>query len=367
MALAIELLLDESDALWHESDAELCDGYVAGVRRLVRLQAALAARLAEIDRRRAHEPGHLTTAAFVRDRVGVSGAEAQRLVSEARGLAEHDGLRHAFASAEIDRPRVAMLLHAAGVSPDTFARDEQVLIDTVARLEMSDARRAVDYWRQAADRERFARGVEQLHDRRGLSVSETFGGMIRLDGDLDPESGRLVAAALESLVEPTFLDPTDDRTLRQRRVDALAEICADHLRHGDVPVSGGFRTQVTLSVVPDVLRGEIGEPCELSGLVVTPEAAQRIACDATVTRVVADGGRVLDVGRTTRVVPAAIRRALIARDGGCTHPGCDRPHRWCDAHHITHWADGGSTSLGNLRLLCRRHHRMAHEGSVRRE
>ncbi|MEK7253056.1 MAG: HNH endonuclease signature motif containing protein, partial [Actinomycetota bacterium] len=98
------------------------------------------------------------------------------------------------------------------------------------------------------------------------------------------------------------------------------------------------------------------------GSVITPEAARRIACDATITEIARDGNSVLDVGRANRSIPATIRRALIARDGGCTHPGCDRPHRWCDAHHIVHWADGGPTSLDNLRLLCRQHHRMTHEG-----
>ncbi|HEX9977062.1 MAG TPA: HNH endonuclease signature motif containing protein [Acidimicrobiia bacterium] len=58
-------------------------------------------------------------------------------------------------------------------------------------------------------------------------------------------------------------------------------------------------------------------------------------------------------------------KALEARDQGCTHPGCGRPHRWCDAHHITHWAHGGGTNLNNLQLLCRRHHRIAHEQADR--
>ena len=102
---------------------------------------------------------------------------------------------------------------------------------------------------------------------------------------------------------------------------------------------------------------------------ISPETARRIACDAGVSRVLTKGdSEILDVGRTTRSVPAALRRALALRDKGCTHPGCTRPHHWCDAHHIVHWADGGETSLANLVLLCRRHHRMAHEGAgVRRE
>ncbi len=93
-----------------------------------------------------------------------------------------------------------------------------------------------------------------------------------------------------------------------------------------------------------------------------PAAARRLACDAAITRVVMAGrSEPLDVGRRTSVVPPAIRRAVICRDRGCRFPGCGRPQSWCDAHHAVHWADGGPTSLANLVLLCRRHHRMVHE------
>jgi hypothetical protein len=74
-------------------------------------------------------------------------------------------------------------------------------------------------------------------------------------------------------------------------------------------------------------------------------------------------GRMLDVGRKTRTIPPAIRRALAARDSTCRFPGCIS--RRCDAHHIKHWADGGRTSMDNLVLLCRRHHRAVHEGGFR--
>jgi hypothetical protein len=94
---------------------------------------------------------------------------------------------------------------------------------------------------------------------------------------------------------------------------------------------------------------------------VAPDVARRLACDASVRRVVmTPGSEPLDVGRRTSVVPAAMRRAVIVRDRDCRFPGCERPHSWCDAHHVVHWADGGPTSLANLLLLCRRHHGMVH-------
>ncbi len=68
------------------------------------------------------------------------------------------------------------------------------------------------------------------------------------------------------------------------------------------------------------------------------------------------------MGRRSRTVPPGLRTALAHRDGGCAFPGCGRPPDWCDAHHVRHWRDGGSTSRDNLALLCGQHHQAVHEG-----
>ncbi|MEN8375853.1 MAG: HNH endonuclease signature motif containing protein, partial [Gemmatimonadota bacterium] len=100
------------------------------------------------------------------------------------------------------------------------------------------------------------------------------------------------------------------------------------------------------------------------GVRVSAETSRRIACDAAVVRITRGGdGRVLGAGRRTRTIAPALRRALEARDRGCRFPGC--ASRFTDGHHVVHWADGGETSLRNLLLLCRRHHRAVHEGRVR--
>jgi hypothetical protein len=98
-----------------------------------------------------------------------------------------------------------------------------------------------------------------------------------------------------------------------------------------------------------------------------PETARRLGCDTSVVPILSSGGETLSVGRKTRSIPPHIRRALDSRDGGCRFPGCEN-RRWVDAHHIHHWAKGGETSLDNLVVLCRHHHRLVHEGgfSVRR-
>jgi hypothetical protein len=90
---------------------------------------------------------------------------------------------------------------------------------------------------------------------------------------------------------------------------------------------------------------------------------QRLACDATITRVLVDArSAVVDVGRSERVVPGATRRALNVRDKGCRWPGCDRTASWTAAHHVVHWAHGGATDMANLVLLCTHHHWSVHEG-----
>ncbi len=92
--------------------------------------------------------------------------------------------------------------------------------------------------------------------------------------------------------------------------------------------------------------------CELEdGSALSPETARRIACDASIVR----------NGRKSRTIPPALRRALRARDRGCRFPGCEN-RRFLDAHHVQHWARGGETTADNLLLLCRRHHRLVHEG-----
>ena len=155
----------------------------------------------------------------------------------------------------------------------------------------------------------------------------------------------------------------DEGTPAQRRADALAEICRQWLDLAEHPSVAGERPHVTVTVDAEAIKGGSGGIGELDHAgPIHVETARRLACDASVIRVVMAGrSEPLDVGRRTPVVPPAIRRAVILRDRECRFPGCDRPHTWCDAHHVVHWADGGPTALPNLVLMCRRHHRMVHQ------
>jgi len=256
---------------------------------------------------------------------------------------------------------VRELVHARHAHTELFRRDEGVLLDAAVGLQVRDLRRALDYWRQAADTAAAFEDGEAAYRRRRLHVSETFEGTVRIDGELDPESGDVVLTAIAALAEPAGREQ-DDRSPAQRRADALTDICRDFLDHGEAPARNGERPQVTVIVDLETLERRAPGRCELGdGHIIEAETARRWACDAGISRIITRGRSLpLDVGRRTRTIPTWIRRALVIRDGGCTWAGCDRPTRWCDAHHVIHWLDGGDTALDNLRLLCRRHHRAMH-------
>ena len=151
-------------------------------------------------------------------------------------------------------------------------------------------------------------------------------------------------------------------TLKQITDPSITDICRDSLDHRAEELVGGERPHLTVLVDLGMLTGARNGRSELAdGTILTPEAARRIACDAGVVRMITRGeSEILDVGRRTRTIPPALRRALEVRDGGCRWGDCSMPGRYCDAHHVIHWADGGETSLENTILYCRHHHRMIH-------
>jgi 5-methylcytosine-specific restriction endonuclease McrA len=150
--------------------------------------------------------------------------------------------------------------------------------------------------------------------------------------------------------------------MEQQQADALGLLAETALHHGIDPGAPGERYQVVAHVDAPVLADldQPGQSLLEDGARVSAETSQRLACDAS--RVVMQhgvDGRVVEVSARTRTIPPALRRALHHRDRGCRFPGCGV--RFGQGHHIRHWANGGPTTLSNLALLCRRHHRAVHE------
>jgi Domain of unknown function (DUF222)/HNH endonuclease len=150
--------------------------------------------------------------------------------------------------------------------------------------------------------------------------------------------------------------------MAQQQADALALLAETALHHGVDPGAPGERYQVVVHVDASVLADpdQPGQSVLEDGPHVSAETSRRLACDAS--RVVMRHnreGQLLEVGARTRTIPPALRRALHHRDRGCRFPGCGL--RVGQGHHVRHWAQGGPTTLSNLALLCRRHHRAVHE------
>jgi len=155
----------------------------------------------------------------------------------------------------------------------------------------------------------------------------------------------------------------DLRTAARRRLDALKDVCLLALAGGRLPDNGGDRPQIVVTVSWETLRDQTGAATLDDGTEISPGDARRLACDSGILPTILNSASLpLDLGRERRLYTGPIRRALEIRDRGCCFPGCDRPRPWCTAHHIKHWADGGSTSITNGAMLCDRHHHVIHQG-----
>ena len=208
------------------------------------------------------------------------------------------------------------------------------------------------HYQHSVNASAYNRDQEQLAEERGLRLNTAQDGCLVIRGLLDPIGGAAVRAALEPLAKPSGAH--DDRTRPQRFADAFVELAM-----GDKPAN----VQVTATI--ETLKGLAGAAAgemEFS-LPISANSVQRMACDCSVTRVLLNQESVtIDVGRSKRILSGALRRALVTRDQHCQWPRCERPASWCDGHHLVHWINGGETNLDNVVLLCRRHHRMVHEG-----
>jgi hypothetical protein len=370
--LRVESLAELPDARIEEDFAEL-------QRAAELVEAERLRRLAEIDRRRLYaRDGHLSAASWLSVVHRVAWGQAREQVRVARGLEQMPATRRALQAGEVSISGARLLVGARDADPDAFARGEPLLVEAARVHGVVELGRIVAFWRDRVERERGPEGDDRLHARRALHASVTLGGMVRVDGDLDPQTGETFMTALRAVLDSEARSGgSEDRSPAQRRADALGEICRQWLDRGDRPVVAGERPHLTLTMDAELLMQGVSTPGgsvdpsdpgsdPRSGQLdhagpVAPHVARLVACDASVRRVLmGPASEPLDVGRRTSVVPAALRTAVIVRDRGCRFPGCDRPQAWCDAHHVVHGADGGPTSLANLLLICRRHHRLVH-------
>lgn len=362
-------------AAWALAEHDLIAALDATHRLQQRLAAVQLAVVRELDGRgTAVAQGASSTAGWLRHRLRLDVAAARRLVSLAACVdAAPHGVREALASGavSVEQARViADTAAAVSASAGVEVADKAVgvLVEWAAQFDPSLLRRmgtrildhvAPDLADAAASAALDAEAARAARDRH-VTISEQAGGRLRLSGTLDAEAAALLRAVIDPLSAPS--GPDDTRCAGQRRHDALADVCRLALRTGELPENGGDPAQLVVTTGYDGLASQLGAGTLDIGLRLTPATVRRLACDAAILPAVLGGaGQVLDVGRQRRLITGPLRRALVLRDGGCAFPGCDRPPRWCAAHHIRHWADGGPTSLDNAVLLCGHHHRHVHQ------
>jgi hypothetical protein len=343
------------------SDVEVEEELVEVSRAMDVLHARFLRLTAEVDRRRPYAAdGVLSTARHLAVSCDLTNSTARRQVATARALERMPRTAAAFSSGDLSSAKVGVLARAAAAHPQPYAEHEELLLGLAAGLTVGDLQRAVDYWRHNLDG---PLPFAELADRSHVSVSRTWQGMVRLDALLDPEAGETIITALQAAMPAPAADAAPLPTAGRRRAEALTHLCRSYLDRGDV-TTGGQRPHLTVLADLETLERRAGYRCELDNTGSIPaETARRLACDAQVTRIITRGrSQPLDLGRATRTVTPAQRRAVTIRDRHCRFPGCDRPPPWSDVHHIIHWLDHGPGDLDNLLLLCRRHHTLIHEG-----
>lgn len=271
---------------------------------------------------------------------GIALGAAREKVRVAHALAELPQISEAFREGRLSYSKVRAMTRVA--TPE----NEDYLLMIARHGTASHIERLVRSYRRVGRVE----AQEQL-SRRELSYYIDDDGSYVIRGRLTPEQGERLMQALDLVTDAVPFE--DEQTPTMRRADALETLAESFLSKGTCDSNGGDRHTVHVHTRVEDLKAA-GD--------VSAETPRRESCDCGIVHWLEnERGQALDIGRRSRNITPALRRALEHRDGGCTFPGCTT-QRHVDAHHVVHWADGGETKLGNLVLLCRHHHRLVHEG-----
>ncbi|MCM3922152.1 HNH endonuclease [Frankia sp. AiPs1] len=407
--------------VWRLSDGEL-DGLLDGVCRLSGRVAAVRGRLfvEATDRGFAVHQGATDLAAWLRDRLKLTRGEARRQVTLARDITVCTATGAALASGTITVEHAVVIGDAmrslpTGTTADQRTAAEQALIGFAGQFDSLHLTKIAARLRETLTTIDTSPGGDDPHtdshagehtrpstgghgngggagagsasagggggagsgggdggerpsrdpaDIRRLTFTDTPSGTTLISGELDAKGAALLRTALDSLAAPQPAEDgtPDRRSPTRRRADALVALVTRALGAAAVPETGGVRPHLTVTIGWETLLAAGVIPATTSwGLPLPRSVLARLSCDAEITRIILDpAGVPLDVGRTARTVPPQMRRALVARDRGCSFPGCDKPPSWCECHHCTHWKDDGVTALHNLVLICGQHHRQVH-------
>ncbi|MEK0153536.1 HNH endonuclease signature motif containing protein [Arthrobacter oryzae] len=368
----------------------------------------------ETQETRAPDPvddGCRNAADFLRARLRIGTAEARRRLALADSLLPRTGITGHTEPPE--RPELAAAVAAGTVASraatiitlaldrvrhhapeDAVARMEHNLTSTAAEHDTDFLARVARRWVDGLDQDGSEPSEEELRRRQGVFLRQPRRGLQHFEVFATPDQFEPLLTAMNIATNPrtrsgdadtAAADALDLRTRPQRLLDGLVGASKAGLSTGGLPAAGGLRPQVMVTIDYRDLLERLERVDQLDSVdpsstgtsttatktgtgsftftgPVTAGTVRKIACDADIIPVLLGSeGRILDVGRTTRIFPPHIRKAITARDQGCAFPDCTIPAPWCEAHHISYWSHGGTTSTDNGTLLCSHHHHLIHK------
>jgi hypothetical protein len=361
----MEMLELEACAAAFAADAETASAIDATTRTLRQARARQLDEIrAVVDSGSYLGDGHRSPAAWLADATRESYGHCTNTVSMAKRIAEMPLVHASFRAGNLAETGLRLLTEAwAPHLTNAFARDEAMLLGWATSLPPKDLALLLDTWRMHTDPDREASTAQERFDHRSVHLSKLLDGVGRLDGTMDPEGYQLVHEAIRALSQPA---EDETRTAAQRRHDALVQMAKIAIE-SFTPEPGKKRrkpTVIATATVTELTEHTGGGAVDTGGerTIVPIESVRRMACDCEMHRYLADpAGHVIDYGRKRRLISDAQFDLLLVRDHGCRWPGCNIPAAGCDAHHATHWLDGGETEPDNLVLLCWYHHHLLHE------
>lgn len=338
------------------------DALMEAFALLDRLEAKVCEAVGAFDAGDGHlGDGAVTAQAWLRHATKRSSREASACVARARRLRSLPCTSRAWTEGALSSSQVqAVVANVSDATVGQLAEVEEDLVPLLAPLTVNETAAAMRHWRLGA--EALLDPPEAPDPARSLHCSQIMDGRRELKGHLDAEGGEILEAALRQAASDD-VEGEPPRAASQRRADALVDLCRWFLDHHGQSPARRHRPHVNVVVdLEEVEHRATGSARVLDGPYLDAATIERILCDAQVHRVVTEGrSSILDFGRSTRTIPTALWAALVIRDEHCRFPGCDRPSRWCEGHHVTFWSEGGETNLSNIFLGCTRHHHLVHQ------
>ncbi|MEU7783463.1 DUF222 domain-containing protein [Amycolatopsis sp. NPDC049159] len=365
----------DREAVW-QTDAEALADRLRGLLTVVRsAEAEIGTLLVEIESRGVMELfGYRSVARLLEHLADIPHAAAQRTVARAQALTS----AHTLDSPPAVAPATGVAALTGSLSTPMI--DTIITALTPIPLEHRDSAEQdlLAFAADAGHKQVAALGtrilahldpdgaepvdVEPATPTRELSLRRRRTGTWELSGRFDDETGTRASALLDALAERRTADDGGDfRSPQERYGDAFSDAIDLALNSPELPAQAGERAHVLVAVSLSDLQSGLGHATLGDTGLISAVEARIHACDCKlIPSVLGAACEPLDLGRARRLISPGLRRALFLRDRGCAFPGCHRPPRHCQGHHIRHWADGGPTVLANLVLLCAHHHRLMH-------